>query len=210
MTQMKYNHIDRFVLCRCSKQHMIQLGWGYLIYANISALIGFIILSVTSIYVLRADPFVLLFIGYTLLAIFSAIWGYKYCFKQMIEKGHTNACSEYIAKRATWYQSLYSKFIIDVDPKIVDPEGDYVTAAIGIWSTALAVNTVFFVQYAEGDAGSWVYPILFLFTITLSVIQLFRIKNMSRGVLAVHISNIATSNLFLFLYLLNVLVAITS
>lgn len=206
MTQVKYDYINKFVQCRCEKQETIQLGWGYLIYANIFSLVCWTVFAITGVAVLGGQLIVLLPVGLTVVSVLLAVWGYRSCTKEMREKGHTSACSQWVAKRATWYQSLYSEFKVGVDPAKVHPEGDYATLAIGLWFMTGMINWSFLLQYAYEEAGAIVYPILFVISIALSIIPLFRIKKMSRTILSLYILNIATSNLLLSLYVMNVFV----
>jgi hypothetical protein len=186
---------------------MILLGFGYSIYFNVFALIISVGLSIFFLpAIILKTPSGTLALGYLLIGLLPLylllLWRSYYhdCLKKMRRAGHADECSQKIALRAMWHEWRYSRLEIDIDPKEVDPQGDYGTPAVGLWALALIVNTIFFVDVAYERATSFVYPLLFIFVIIASARLIARINNMTRTILVLCLLNIITTGLFFLIY----------
>jgi hypothetical protein len=206
MKQVKYESINTYIQCYCEREQTILLGWGIILYANILTLICCLGISILFLVSAPIGLYSFIFPGFIAVFAFLFWWNYRECFKDMISAGHSRACSKKVALRAMWRQSLYSCYVIDVDPVEVDPQGDYGTPAVGLWFATILVNTIFLVQYAYETSVSVVYPVLFTLSMIASTILLVRIKHMRVFVTILCILNIFTSGMMLTFYLLALLV----
>lgn len=205
MRKVRYEPVNKYIQCYCEKRQVILLGGGIIIYVHILGVILSLFLFIFTLSIMLAKSSVGPSSGYILLGLLPFYvlllrWNYDYCVGVMKKAGHTASCCKSVALRAMWYQARGSNIRVDVDPREVDPQGDYGTPVMGLWLMAFMVNTVFLVSYSNEGATSVLYPILFIFAIAASAGLLARIKNMTRGLFVMCVLNIVTSGLLLQLY----------
>ena len=99
------------------------------------------------------------------------------------------------------------QFRVDVDPKEVDPQGDYGTPTAGLWFMSAMVNFFYLMLFGYDDpsAQSVAFPLLFAFVVVGSLVVLKRVKRVRRMIKVILLLNIVTSGLLLLFFVLDIL-----
>lgn len=207
MATPKFEPMNKYLQCNCEKQQMILVGIGMNIYVNAFALVItaalFIPVTISILQNINTTPasaYILL--GLFPLYILILRGNYSTYFIDMIKAGHTDACSKKIALKGMWYQWRGSNFRIGVNPKEIDPQGDYGTPVMGLWFLAFFGNLIYLGDFTYGKGTLILYPILFTIVIVGSARLIRKIKNMTRTIYVFCILNIVSSGLFFLLYLI--------
>lgn len=204
MKKTRYDPANKYTQCYCDKKQIILLGWGINIYANIFASAALVVFCVATLFIDPVGWPVLIALGEVAGWIFLLKWTYRDFFKKMQKAGHSIHCSKRIARKAMMCHGQWSSFKINVDPKEVDPQGDYGTPAVALWFTSFVVNSFYIMLFGYEDthSKSLFFPILFLTIMMGSLILLIRIKDIHPLIVVLMLLNIVTSSLLLIVYLL--------
>lgn len=202
--------MNKYLQCYCEKQQMILVGAGINAYINAFMLIIcsaiFIPVLISALQNLHTTPAsVYILLGLLPLSLLMMKAGYSTYFKDMTKAGHTEACSKKMALKGMWHQWRGTYFRVDVNPKEIDPQGDYGTPAMGLWFMTFFGNLIYLGDFTYRQGTLIIYPILFTIVIVASARLISRIKNMTRTIFVFCILNIVSSGLFFLLYLTNLI-----
>lgn len=75
-----------------------------------------------------------------------------------------------------WHQGQYSSMKININPKRIDPQGDYGSKIVTIWVLSWIVDTFYVFQLADEEKVSFFVPIPLILILAASIYYLFKIK----------------------------------